>query len=130
MATQTPLAVRAGIFVGPLSWWPLTSRAPYTDRGAVRLRHQDPGRQFHLDGAIHGAVGADDIEIDQRRQGAGVFIDEIGRLGGGLVSQWTLPTRDSRMISTYASQSAVPSLALGLSGWRRNQSSHIVMAGP
>ena len=44
-----------------------------------------------LDRPVHGAIGADDVEIDHRRVRAGILVDQIGWLGGRLVGQWTSP---------------------------------------
>jgi hypothetical protein len=55
-------------------------------RRSIRLRHQNAGRQLDLDRTVHGAVGADDVEIDQRGCGPGVLVNQIGRLGGRLAN--------------------------------------------
>jgi len=34
--------------------------------GAVRLRNENAGGELDLDGAVHGAVGRDNVEVDQR----------------------------------------------------------------
>ena len=60
---------------------------------AIRLRHQDAGGEFDLDRTVHGAVGADDVEIDQRGRGPGVLIDRSAGLAGGWSVNGLLPDR-------------------------------------
>src|SRR4249920_125544 len=89
---------------------------------SIRLRHEDAGGKFDLDRTVHGAVGADDVEIDQRGRSPGVLIDKVARLGGRLVGQWTLPGSHKVRTGRYLlTRNRGPSLEPGRSSLSQNR---------